>query len=101
MSNQCLLAGQSQPSCRSAGSNDQSLGENLFLTNLQRERAFAQVSTDYMTQLIAGAETARLRAHVFDQRWTLNAFGESGKIFYQRSERELATRLVTFQHQRF
>ena len=54
-----------------------------------------------MTQLIAGAETARLRAHVFDQRWSLNALGESGKIFYQRGERELASGLMTFEHQRF
>src|SRR3954462_7081583 len=101
MSDQGLLAGQSQPPCGSAGRNDQSLGENLFFTDLQGERTFAEVGADHMTQFIVRAETPRLCAHVLDQRWSLNALGEARKIFYHGGERELASGLMTFQHQWF
>src|SRR6266550_738778 len=99
MPDQRLFTSQSEPACGSAGGDDQSLGENLFFSNLQCERTFAQVGTDYVTQLIAGTEPSRLGAHVFNQRWSLDTFRESREILHQRGERELASGLVPFQHQ--
>src|SRR5215469_1297522 len=52
-----------------------------------------------MAEVILGAEAHRLLAHVFDEFWAQNAFGKSGEIFNQGSQRELTTWLMAFQHQ--
>ena len=54
---------------------------------------------DHMAELILRPKASRLLAHVLDQLGALDALGKSGKIFHQRGQRELAARLMTFNHQ--
>ncbi len=51
--------------------------------------------------LVFRAKTRRLFAHVLDQLRPLNALRKAGKVFDQSRQRELASGLVAFEHQRF
>src|SRR5579864_1285377 len=74
---------------------------DLVLSYMKQKRAIAQVDAGDMSQHVFGAETLRLLAHVFDQLGALDSVGEPGKVLHQRSDGELAARLMTFDHKRF
>ena len=84
MSDQSLLAGQSQPACRGTAGDDQRPGVNGFFLNFDFQRPFAQIGADYVSQLILSPETGGLLAHVLDELRTLNSVGKAGEIFHQR-----------------
>ena len=74
---------------------------DLVLSDMKHKRAIAQLDAGDVSQHVFGAETLRLLAHVFDQLRTLDSVGEPGEILDQRGDRELAARLVAFDHKRF
>ena len=96
---QRFFARQSQPACRGPAGDDQGAGVNRLLAKIHREGPLAQIHAGHMAQLILRPKTSRLLAHVLNQFGSLNAFGKPGKIFHQRGERELASRLMAFNHQ--
>ena len=54
-----------------------------------------------MSHVIFSTEAGRLLAHILDQFGALDSVGKTGKVFDQRSERQLAAGFVTLDHQRF
>ena len=53
-----------------------------------------------MAQLILRPKASRLLAHVLNQLGALDALGKPGEILHQGGERELASGLMAFNHQR-
>ncbi len=100
MTDQRLFPGQSQPASRGPAGDDQGARVNRLLAKIHCEGPLAEVNADYVAQLILRAKASRLLAHVLNQLGALNTLGKSGEIFYQSSERELASGLVSFNHQR-
>src|SRR3954468_6043709 len=100
VSDQSLFAGQPEPPGGSAAGDDQGLSLDGLFTELQGERTLTEIGAGKMTGANLSAEARGLALHVLDQLRTLNAFRKSGKIFYQRGERELAAGLVAFEDER-
>src|SRR5215469_869649 len=100
MADQLLLVWQSEPASRRSARDDQALRVNLVFANVHQEWPLAQIGAGDVPQLIFGAKTLCLLAHVLNQFGSLNTFGETGKIFYQRSDRKLAAGLVAFNDKR-
>ena len=101
VSNQLLLVRQPEPACRRAAGDDQCSSVNDSWTDVQFERALAEIDAGHVAVFIFGAKARRLLAHVLDQFRSLNALGKAGKVLHQRGERELSPGLVAFEHQRF
>src|SRR5437773_2588395 len=99
MTNQGLLARQSQPACRSAAGNNHSSRLNFFLPRLNRKRAAAQVSGGNMRQLVLRPKALGLASHIGDQLRSVNPLWKARKILNQRGQGKLASRLVSFNHQ--
>src|SRR5206468_818985 len=99
-SDQCLLIRQSQPTRRRPTRNDERARVDRLFSQTQLKRALTQVGFYHVSHAVFGAETRGLLTHVLDQFGPLDAIGEAGKIFDQRSKRELSTGLMSFEHQR-
>src|ERR1700756_1141558 len=68
---------------------------------MQQKRPFAQVGAGKMRHAVFRAKAFGLLAHVFNQLWPKNALGKPREVLNQRGHRELSTRLVTLDDQRF
>ena len=89
MTNQRLLAGQSQPSRRSSAGNNQCARMNALFADINCKRALAEIGTDYVPELILSTEAPGLLAHILNQFGTLDAFRKTGEILHQGGQREL------------
>ena len=96
-----LFVGQTQPAGRSAASDNECLRVNLVLSEMQQKRTLAEVDAGEMSYAIFRAKALGLLAHVLNELRSHDSFWKAGKIFHERSERELAARFVPFNHQRF
>src|SRR5438045_5241185 len=99
MTNQCLLIWESQPSRRSAASDDEGLGLHHVFTDLESERTLAEVCSRHMRQSVFRTEALGLAPHVRDQLRALNSFRKSWEILHYGGQRKLDAGLVHFQHQ--
>src|SRR5271170_3888835 len=100
VADELLLVGQPQPPGGSAAGDDERLRVHLVLAEMEQERALAEVGAGEVCHAVFGAETFRLLAHVLDQLRSHDSLWETGKIFHQRGERELAAGLVPFDQER-
>src|SRR6266571_8329552 len=55
---------------------------------------------DYMTGVKLGSKARSLLFHILDQLRPVDTFRKTGKILYQRSQRELSAGFMSLQHQR-
>src|SRR5271157_2400790 len=107
MADQRLLVRQTKPPRRSSAGNDQRAGQQGFAaeTYLDRllaavGRLLAEVHLHHVTGFVLRAEASRLLTHVLDELRPLNSLGKAGKIFHQRGDGELTSRLVALDDQR-
>ena len=101
MANELLLVGQAKPSGRRSTGDDQRLGMDDLMANVQKERPLTQIDAGQMRHAIFRAETFGLLAHVFNQLRAHDSFWESRKILDQRGQGELPAGFVAFNDQRF
>ena len=92
--------GKTQPARGGAAGNDQRAGPDGLCTQVQNKRALRQVGRDQMGHAELSAEAGRLLFHVLDQIWPLNAVRPAREVLDQRSDRELSSGLMAFEHQR-
>src|SRR5215467_10850762 len=100
MSDQLLLMRQTQPARRSAARNDQRLGMDLLVPEMQGKWPRAQIGAGEVGHPIFGAEPLSLLAHVFDELRPKDSLGKSRKVLHQRGHGKLAARLMPFNDQR-
>jgi len=94
---ECLLGRQAQPTCRSAGGDDERARLDDFLADGQLERRLGEIGRGEVRHAQFGAEASSLLLHVLDELGSLHAVGPAGKVFNQRGDRKLATGFVAFE----
>ena len=100
MADQLLLVRQAQPARGGTAGDDQCLGVNNVVSQMQCERPLAQVRAGQVRHAILRAKTFGLLAHVFDELWPHDSVGKSRKVLDERGHGKLATRLVSFNDER-
>ena len=101
MSDQLLLVRQSQPSGRSATGNDERLGVDLLVADMQQKRTLAEIRAREVRHAIFRTEALRLLAHVLDELRPHDSFGESWKVLHERGHGELASGFMALDDKRF
>lgn len=101
MADQRLLTGQAKPARGSAAGNDQSSGMEDLLPHMKSKRPFRKIHAAQVSHPEIRAEPGRLDSHILDELRSLNPLRPARKIFDQRSNGELAARLMAFQHEWF
>jgi len=98
---QRLLVLEAQPARGSAAGDDQGPRlDGLAGAEIQLEGTMCQIGLHEVAGHELAAETRCLLAHVLNQLRALNAFGEAGKILYQRGQGQLPAGLMPFHDQR-
>ena len=100
MANELLLVRYTQPAGRGAARDDERLGVNLMLTEVQKERPLAEIDAGKVRHSVFGAEALSLLAHVLDQLRPHDSFREAWEVFDQRGKGKLAAGFVSLDHKR-
>src|SRR6266516_1943277 len=101
MANQLPLVRQAQPASRGATGNDQRLGVDLLVAEMQNKRRLAEIGAGQMAHSVFRAETLGLLPHILDELRAHDSLWESREVLDQRSHRELAAGLVALNDKRF
>jgi hypothetical protein len=96
-----LLGGQVEPAGAGTAGDDEGAGVNGLFADGEGEGTLGEVDGVEMSHAQLGTEADGLLLHVLDELRPLDAFGPTGKVFYQCGDRELATGLVAFEDERF
>src|ERR1700686_202971 len=101
VADELLFLRQSQPARGSPAGDNQGLSVNLMNAQMQQKWPLAQVGAGQMRHAVFRAKAFRLLSHVLNQLGAENTLGKSREVLDQRGHRELSTRLVPFDDQRF
>ncbi len=99
VADELLLVGQAQPAGGGAGSDDDGAGLDPLALDVEAEGAGGKVGVEHRAVQEFGAEILRLLLHVLHQVGAVDALRETGEIFHQGGEGELAAGLMPADHQ--
>lgn len=101
MTDEGLLRGQVEPASTGTARDDQGSGVDDFLAGVEDDGGFGEIDRREMGHTEFGTEAGGLLLHVFDEFWSLDAFGPAGEVLDEGGDGELAAGLVAFEDEGF